>query len=64
MSSQNQLPRVKMQSRLETLNGKQLIYSCLGFVGLTAIIFGASFSAERMLIYNTGDSFTCAHQFD
>jgi hypothetical protein len=52
-----------MQSRLENMSPKQLILSCCGFIVMIAIVLGASFKAEEMLIYNMGDSFTCAHSF-
>jgi hypothetical protein len=53
-----------MQSRLETLSPKQLLLCLLGFLCGVAIILVASFKTEPMLIYNTGDSFACAHSFD
>jgi hypothetical protein len=34
------------------------------FLAAIVVIFGASFKAQQMLIYNQGDSYTCAHNFD
>ena len=53
-----------MKIRLETMSKLH----CFAFVSVFAVtlivIFGASFKAAEMLIYNTGDSYTCAQDYD
>lgn len=52
-----------MKIRLETMSKVHCIGFILAFLSTMIIIFGASFKAADMLIYNRGDSQTCAHNF-
>ena len=51
-----------MKVRLETMSKLHCTLFILVLLTAIVIIFGASFKAQYMLIYNTGDSYICASQ--
>ena len=53
-----------MKTRLETMSKLHCFAFIAVFLGTLLIVFGASFQVADMLIYNTGDSFTCATLYD